>query len=378
LIVAIAAGPAKKALVDPFACVRTHAIWRARHQVPLTASLHAYRLAHKTYWGITREALSQHPEREAALHSLTMLSDFWIEFFDHVGAVLAEVHAVEEGLGVAQNTSAYGGLIEDLLRGREPAGAEARRLRTLCNIQPGASLAVAAARPFQTSTRKQIDHEVTLRSLVRLLQQILPSSAFGKLVHIQNGEVIAIVSSNTDTARVFMQILRRHGFGRRSANALAVGVGVSLNTTDIALLPDKLEEARLALEFASPTRPLMDFSKIDLPEFLIQRADRAAMRLVAPWTHHLTAAGDVEAAQLSRTIHAFAHCSLNVKQTAGELDVHTNTVYFRLNRIRKLTGIDPRTFSGISLIVTALRLVATHGATPNANSTLPARPPNAP
>ena len=69
--------------------------------MPLTASLHAYRLAHKTYWGITRESLLRHAERKEALLSLTMLSDFWIEFFDYVGAVLAEAHAVEEGLSVA-------------------------------------------------------------------------------------------------------------------------------------------------------------------------------------------------------------------------------------------------------------------------------------
>ena len=105
----------------------------------------------------------------------------------------------------------------------------------------------------------------------------------------------------------------------------------------------------------------MHFSEIDLSEFLIQRADRAAIRLIPEWTRHLTADGDAEAAKLSRPIHAFAHCSLNVKQTAGKLGIHTNTVYVRLNRIKKLTGIDPRTFSGISLMVTALHLVEAHG-----------------
>src|ERR1700730_18372724 len=103
-VIAVAAGRADRSDADPFGFVRTHAEWRARHQVPLTASLHAYRLAHKTYWGITRESLLQHAEREEAIHSLTMLSDFWIEFFDYVGAVLAEAHAVEEGLSVAENT----------------------------------------------------------------------------------------------------------------------------------------------------------------------------------------------------------------------------------------------------------------------------------
>jgi hypothetical protein len=361
-IIAIAAGRAKKSSVDPFGFVRTHAEWRARHQVPLSASLHAYRLAHKTYWGITRESLLRHAGREEAILSLTMLSDFWIEFFDHVGAVLAEAHAVEEGLSVAQNTCAYAGLIDDLLRGLEPRDAEARRLRTLCGIRSGAPLAVAVARPFQSGNGKQIDLEVTLRSLVRLVQQVLPSAVFGKLVDIRDREVTVIVCSDANTARGFLKVLRHHGFGR-AANGLAVGVGASLDTIEIARLPESLEEARLALEFASGTQPLMHFADIDLPEFLIRRADRAALRLIPDRTRYLVPADGGQSGELSRTIRAFADCSLNVKQTARRLGVHTNTVYFRLNRISKLTGINARTFSGASLLLTALRLLETH-ATP--------------
>jgi PucR C-terminal helix-turn-helix domain/GGDEF-like domain len=359
-IIAVAAGRAGRSDADPFDFVRTHAEWRARHQVPLTASLHAYRLAHKTYWGITRESLLRHAQREEALYALTMLSDFWIEFFDYVGAVLAEAHAVEEGLSVAESTRAFAGLLNDLLRGVEPGGAESRRLRSLCGIRPGAPMAVAVARPFQSGNGKQIDHEVTLRSLFRLVQQVLPSAVFGKLMDIRNGEVTVIVCSDADPARGFLKALRRHGFGRRAANGLAAGIGVSLDTIEIARLPESLEEARLALEFAGATQPLMHFSDIDLPEFLIRRADRAALRLVPEWTRYLLPAGGGQPAELSRTIRAFADCSLNVKQTARRLGVHTNTVYFRLNRINKLTAIDPRTFSGASLLLTALRLVEAH------------------
>jgi hypothetical protein len=353
-IIAVAAGKAEKSGVDPFGFVRSHAEWRARHQVPLIASLHAYRLAHKTYWGVTRESLLRHGGRKEALLSLTMLSDFWMEFFDHVGAVLAEAHAVEEGLSVAQSTRAYVRLIDDLLRGREPRDAEARQLRTLCGIRSGAPMAVAVARPFQSGNGKQVDLEVTLRSLVRLVQQALPSAVFGKLVDIRNGEVTVIVCSDADTARGFLKVVRQHGFGRRTTEGLAVGIGVSLDTTEIARLPESLEEARLAQDFTSATQPLMHFADIDLPEFLIRRADKTALRLIPEWTRHLTPG------ELSSTVHAFAECSLNVKQTARRLGVHANTIYFRLNRIKKLTGIDPRTFSGASLLLTVLRLQKTH------------------
>jgi len=362
-IIAVAAGRSiRSGATDPFAFVRTHAEWRARHQVPLTASLHAYRLAHKTYWGITRELLVRHGHagREEALDSMAMLSDFWIEFFDYVGAVLAEAHAVEEGLSVAQNTRAYVGLIDDLLRGNEPRGAEGQRLRTLCGIRPGAPMAVVIGRPFQSADGKEIDLEVALRALVRLIQQVLPSAVFGKLVDIRNGEITVILCSDRDTSRRFLKVLRKQGFGKRAANGLAVGVGASLDTEEIARLPESLEEARLAQGFTSPAQPLGHFADIDLPQLLIQRADSIALRLIPEGMRNLTPAGGEQSAELLRTIRAFADCNLNVKQTARSLGVHTNTVYFRLNRINKLTGIDPRTFSGISLLLTALRLQETH------------------
>jgi len=360
-IIAVAAGRAERPDTDPFDFVRTHAEWRARHQVPLTASLHAYRLAHKTYWEITRESLLRHAGPKEALDSLTMLSGFWLEFFDHVGAVLAEAHAVEEGLSVARNTRAYAGLIDDLLAGREPADAEARRLRTLCGIRQGAPMAVAVARAFPSGNGKPIDLDVTRRSLVRLVNQVLPSADFGRLVDIRNDEVTVIVSSDSNTSRGFLKVLGRHGFGRRRANGLAAGVGVSLDTVEVARLPESLEEARLALEFASAAQPLMHFAGIDLPDFLIRHADKTSLRLIPQWIHHLTPAGGGQSDELSRTVRAFAESSLNVKQTARRLGVHANTVYFRLNRINQLTGINPRTFSGTSLLLTALRLLEAHG-----------------
>ncbi len=159
MIIAIAAGKVKGSLADPFDFVRTHAAWRARHQVPLIASLHAYRLAHRTYSEITRDAVLRHPKSDARLHSLAMLSDFWIAFFDHVGTVLTEAHAAEEGHAIAQGTRSYVSLIDDLLRGVEPRDAEARRLRTLCGIRAGAPMAVALAMPSlrgapRTATRR--------------------------------------------------------------------------------------------------------------------------------------------------------------------------------------------------------------------------------
>jgi hypothetical protein len=215
-------------------------------------------------------------------------------------------------------------------------------------------MAVAVARPLQ-SGNGHVDLEVTLRSLVRLIEQVLPSADFGKLIDIRNGGVTAIACSDTDTARGVLAALRRNGFARRAGNGLAAGAGLSLDTTEIGRLPQALAEADLALGFASAARPLMHFSDIDLPEFLLRRAEAAALRLIPEWVRHFSP-DDEPTRERARTVATFADCNFNVKRTAQRLGVHTNTVYFRLNRIKRLTSVDARTYAGTSLLLTALRL----------------------
>ena len=356
MIIAIAAGTVKASNADPFDFVRTHAAWRARHQVPLIASLHAYRLAHRTYSEITRDSVLRHPKTDARLHSLAMLSDFWIQFFDHVGTVLAEAHATEEGHVVAQGTRSYVSLIDNLLRGIEPRDAEAQRLSTLCGIRSGAPMAVAVASPQKPGNGEHVDLEITLRSFVRLIDQVLPPAAFGRLVDIRGGEVTVIACSESKTAGNLTRVLRQSAFARHAGNGHAARVGVSADITDVAQFPQALDEARIALEFTNAAQPLMHFPDIDLPEFLVRRADSAAFRLIPEWAGCLHPTDTDQSHALLRTIHTFAECSFNVKQTARRLRIHANTVYFRLNRIKKLTGVDPRTFSGTSLLLTACRL----------------------
>lgn len=355
-IVAIATGQTAKAGDDLFKFVRTHAEWRARHGVPLVASLHAYRLAHRTYSAITREPLLRHPRKKSALLAMTLLSEFWIELFDHVGAVLAEAHAAEERLTAAQNTAAYAALMGVLLRGAAPTHAEGRRLCGMCGIRDGVPLAVAVLRLRAPRDGNATECDAALRSLARLLDQRLPHATFGKLIEVGAAEITAVICSDKGPGRALIETLRRSGFARRATNGWAADVGVSRDTAGIGGLPAAAEEARLAAEFAGPTRPLMHFSDIDLGEYLVRRADDAAFRLVPDWAHQFHGDADGQPHELGRTIRAFAECNLNVKQTARQIGVHTNTVYFRLNRIKKLTGVDPRTYSGTSFLLTALQL----------------------
>jgi len=359
-IVAIGTGQLKGP--DPFAFVRRHAEWRARHQVPLIASLHAYRLAHKTYWSISREQLAQQRRQKAALQALATLSEFWMELFEAVGAELEEAHSAEESRIVAQQTQLHAIVIQDLLSGTEPTSAEGRDLLTLCGMRPAKKITVALIRPISPGN-KQVDAEVSRRSFVRFIQHVLPSSVFGKLVGMWNGHIVVIANSDADTAARLCKYLGRSDAGKRSTTGVYVGTG--LDKTEIANIPEALSEARIAVDLATPNRTITKFSEIKLTDALVHSADRTLLRLIPSWVRQSYASGNDP--DLIDTIRTFAECSLNVKETSRRLRVHTNTVYFRLNQIKKRTGTDPRTFTGISQLTAALRLLdneipnSTHG-----------------
>jgi hypothetical protein len=356
MIVAIAAGDVRKSAGDPFDFVHTHAQWRARHHVPLVASLHAYRIAHRTYSNISQDALAKHGAPKEIVGAQRTLSEFWLELFNHVDHVLADAHAAEDALIVAQQTRSFVHLVNGLLSGIAPAEQDLQRLCALRGIRPGAPLAVAVARPLLTPGH-HVDLEVALRSLARRLEQALPPAMFGTLVDVRDNQVAAIVCSDGDTGRNLLQALRRGGFAKRTANGQSAGVGVSTDVAEIGLLPRALEEALIAIEYTGTKQPLMHFSDIHLPDLLVRRADQVAVRLIPEWARQLHSAELSQSRELVTTIRVFADCNFNVKSTAQVLGVHTNTVYFRLNRLKKISELDPRSYAGTSAILTALRLL---------------------
>src|SRR5258708_32048267 len=95
-----------------------------------------------------------------------MLSDFFMEYFDIVGTVLTEAYAAGEKLFATRRTRAHVAMMEDLLRGVQPTGAEARDLCELCGIRPGAHIAIAIARPLpRTATDADAGVSVMLLQL---------------------------------------------------------------------------------------------------------------------------------------------------------------------------------------------------------------------
>jgi hypothetical protein len=364
LMLAIAAGKASLSGPDPFHFVHAHAVRRARQQFPLAGSLNAYRLAHKGYWEVMRNSVSGSPAPEIEkTDCLMILSEFLLEFFDRVSGILTDAYIAEEKLMTARRTRAHVALIEDLMHGRQPGDLEAQALSERCGIRTGAHIAIAIGRIRHSGNGAAFDRSGELERLSEFFHQAL--APLGMLIDIRKDEVLAIVAGGAETSK---RVLEAFGAGAAELEVelkARAGIGISLDATEISALPQAYQEAERAVEFTQPDRPVMHFAGIDLMEFLVRRPDAAALRLIPDWAGRFMDVDSGKSGELSRTISQFADCNFNVKRTARLLDLHTNTVYFRLNRIRELTGIDPRSYSGLSLLLTTVRMLNA-GAKPDA------------
>jgi len=361
-MLAIVAGDAGNASTDPFDFVRHHAIRRARQQFPLAGSLNAYRLAHKGYWTVIRESVlnSDASATEVSACSM-MLSEFLLDFFDVVSGVLTDAYLAEEKLLLALHARTRVALVEDLLRGRHPGNIETRDLCERCGIRDGAHLAAAIVRPPHSSSA-EVGPESAPMQIMKLVEKALSKSGLGGIVDYREGKVLAIAAHESEASLALARALQAAVAAHPSQLGFPVAIGVSLDATQITAIPEAHEEAMRAAEFAETKRSVIQLGEVDLNELLVRRHDATALRLIPSWTNALRRADDDKSGNLSRTIRAFAESDLNVKRTARRLKLHTNTIYTRLNRIKQLTGVDPRSFAGTSLLLTALRLFETKAA----------------
>jgi PucR-like helix-turn-helix protein/diguanylate cyclase with GGDEF domain len=359
----LATGGAMEPAGDPLSFIRSHAVLRARQQFPLTALLRAYRSGHKGFWLAMRQLVQQlAASAEEAMRTALLLSDYAMEYTDLISVAVTGAYLEEERQLAAQRTRVSIAVLEDLLGGTTPESEEGRTLCARAGLSNGRSMVVLVAQPLRTA---DVPVETAVHALAAVVAwieaSVLALPGFGRLVDIRAEQVIAIASGESEVGRAVAAALRA---GAKSAAAAKAGpgyIGIGLDVTTVAELPRSYAEARSALEMADERRPITHLADIDIDAYLRRTADPTARRLIPRSIDALVA--DKAAAD---TLAAFADADLNVKRCANYLGVHNNTIYHRLNRIHRLTGIDPRSFAGLRALTTALQLAgeSLHAAAP--------------
>jgi PucR family transcriptional regulator, purine catabolism regulatory protein len=231
-------------------------------------------------------------------------------------------------------------LLEEVAAGRSTTGLVERALARLGVERPGRYRVLACQVPDASPATEQ--------ALCALVEDALVphgSPIVGRL----DGVVHALVpdTDDGDVATDVLAAAARRGWAR-------LAIGRSRAKTELDALRAALREASVALHLDDP-EPIRDVDTLGLPGLLAGiRDDLGAADFVTQVLGPVLEHDARESAHLVATLRAYLAHGCRPGPAAEELCIHRHTLAYRLDKVRDLTGRDPR--SGEHLVEYGLAL----------------------
>ncbi len=341
--------------VGDFAFVTEHARQRAERRFPLEAVLHAYRVGHKVFSRRLREvALGSATSLEAGHDGVAAVADFAIEYTDAISTIASAAYVDQTRLMADVAGDERAQLLNILLGGYDESDARvAATLRRAGYLDGRQSFCVVLA---QSADATEMDNPARARRLADALDQFVPAPLARRLIDLREGRVTA----------VFSGLRRSSGWtppsgslAARIADTLAnVGntalIGVSDDVFSTSRIPTAHRQALLAIRMTSLRERVVRFATTPLRRLMIHLAGEDLQRLLPPWAAAFHDADDSLGGVLAATLRAYADADMNVLKAAARLEMHPNTVYGRLNRIRDVTGLNARSYHALTDLMTVV------------------------
>ena len=184
----------------------------------------------------------------------------------------------------------------------------------------------------------------------------------GTLLVARGAQVIVLADAEADWKNLRAAVIRELGGGR-------VRIGVGERCERIADFPRSFRQARLAMRLLAVAEwddRAVRFDDLGVYRLLIGNEDLGEVeRYVRHWIGSLLNYDQQRSADLVRTLSHYLDRGGNYEATAGSLIVHRNTLKYRLQRIRQISGLDlsdPEVCFNLQLATRAWQtLTALHG-----------------
>lgn len=321
------------------AFVRAHARRRAEQRFPLEATLHAYRCGHRAMSRWLRDAATA--ARPLSAHeAVDAIADFAIEYTNVISAAMTSDYVAHTRLIEAAEGDLGAQLLNILLAGYDESdGRIGRLLKSAGYLDQRQSYCVIGVR---TPIAVELENLERAQRLLAALADLFAPTNIKILAGLRNSRVVAVASAlrrqsgwtapQTNLAERLTPLLMQLG--------PSVLAGVSADRPSTASIPKALREATAALDFASVDRRVVSFSELPVRSLLLHAGGAYVRSASPPWIPALIAADEKAGGALLQTLLALADADLNIQKAGRRLEVHPNTIYARLQRIRDATGLD--------------------------------------
>ena len=178
-----------------------------------------------------------------------------------------------------------------------------------------------------------------------VIQSLFPDRQTDFVLNVDDVDVVLIHQLSDNGERELNRIATTVEEALRDGGESRVVVGVGTVTNHLRELAKSYKEAQIAIEVGKvfdTEKYVINYENLGIGRLIYQLpATMCEMFLMEVFKKNPIDALDQETLF---TIHKFFENNLNVSETARKLFVHRNTLVYRLEKIKKLTGLDLREF----------------------------------
>jgi len=291
-------------------------------------------------------------ECDGALDAVLALTTLTLGYTDAISSALAEGYLEQQRLLVLDRDRDRRDLLENLLLGNLSPHADMLGLATTFDLAANSELLVAVVAVVATAGAT-----LPVTRAADVVRQHLCTTIAQPLVVVRQQEIVCVLPLGRGRAPAWARLIRA-AHAELSQRGDRWAGGLSTLCSGLTEVRRGYDEARQALEWAMPRSDVTALLEMHVAEYVLQRADATALRMVPASARRLFDSAAESDRALVETLLAYADADMAVRVTAERLSVHPNTVSYRLAKVRQLVGRDPTRFSDLSELVAWARLCA--------------------
>ena len=328
----------------------------AKHQAeqyfPIEATLHTYRCVQKTLSLQTRNAvLTDHNYDPDTQQLLVAVTDLTQEIVDTISRIFTSAYVAQLQLLADVAGDRRSQLLSALLEGHDESdGRIATLLRDEGYLTGRLAFCVCLV---QTQDPSELLNPHRARRLIQAIDKKFQNTNIRRLIDMRDNKVTIIfsgihrMSGWTSINKQLNETVSAH----LAAVPATILIGVSSNVHAISQIPGAHNEAQHALSFASLSDRVIQFSNLSALQIIFHLARPEFSKTLPAWTQSFSEVDERSKGALMASIKTYAESDMNLQSTARSLKVHPNTLVARFQRIEEITGLDPKTFTGLTDIL---------------------------
>ena len=179
-----------------------------------------------------------------------------------------------------------------------------------------------------------------------VIQNMFPDKAHDYVINVGESDIVLIKELKSSTDHKALESIAKSIVDTvQSEFYLKVHIGIGSIVSNVKELARSYKDAQVALEVGKvfdTEKNVINYESLGIGRLIYQ----LPTTLCEMFLQEVFKRGSLESLdrETLQTIHAFFDNNLNVSETSRKLFVHRNTLVYRLEKIKKLTGLDLREF----------------------------------